>query len=303
MATVGTLKSILTLDVAGFGKGINRAVKDINRFQRGIGNITRALSFFGGAFGLGFTGTAIVRGLTKRIEQIDKLSQQSRETGVSLKSLGVSLNETAVRDVQRANAEINKLKTSWQSFADTVVANVSRIATAMSKLVSPTPPPARAIGTIPRGPADLVAEASKAAGRRTSAFQSQVEAARARLTPEGRRDAVVRARTRLANERQDRMERAAAERVERRGLDEVHRREVIDRRRILAGTAPSPGSLIQQPPNAAAPSQTRQRQERTLEKIEKNTFDVLQELKRADDAWQRELQRRREEENGGVSIN
>lgn len=323
MATsVGVLKSVLTLDVAGFGKGINRAIKDVNRFQRTMGNVSRALSFFGGAFGLGFTGTAIVRGLTRRVDQINELANEAQKTGVSLKSLGVHLNEVAVRDVQRANAEVVKLKSSWREFADTIVANVAPRLEGVSRQMRNILDIGKDIGAFvtginpPSGPGSPLtaprsrpSEAADAAAMRTGALRTHVSAARARMTPERQAEMLRAARVRISNARQDAMELAAAQRAEQRQLDNIRRKEVLDRRAIINGrTSRGPMQLRNETfLGTPVPSRngTPNNSERSLKKIEENTFDMLKEMQRLDEAWQREMERRSQESNGGggVSIN
>lgn len=180
MANAGILKAILNLDVAGFGKGMNRALKDVTRFQRSIGGITRALTFFGGAFGLAFTGTAMVRGLRRRLNSVDELAKKADETGVSFKSLGLDLDETAVRKMQEAEQAVERLGRAFDRLVNVSVAKVApAVSTAMSiaaeaieDVQNPEQANRRAAANLAQFHKDVAAEA---ASMRTPAQRAEIE--------------------------------------------------------------------------------------------------------------------------------
>jgi len=103
---VGILKSILTLDVSGFGKGMLRAQKDIARFQTGVSRIGSSLTFFGGAFGLAFTGRAIVGGIKRRIDDLDSMAEAADRVGVDVRKLAGLKFAGKFFDVDPATIEV-----------------------------------------------------------------------------------------------------------------------------------------------------------------------------------------------------
>jgi hypothetical protein len=227
--TVGTLKSILTLDASGFGKGIGRALKDVNRFQRTVGSITKTLSFFTGAFGVTLGATALFRGQLRRMDTIRDLAEQAERTGVSLKSLGVDLEANGVRRVVQAQRAVDSLKTSWRQLADTIVSGVApALRTASEGLMQIFEPPQVPPKATPKKkPFEIAQDAAEA---RLKDLRGTIQSAKAAQDVGATINA---ARRRKSNERADEMADAEQRRKDQQRSNELRRNEISATREMI----------------------------------------------------------------------
>jgi len=304
------------LDVAGFGKGINRAVKDVSRFQRTMGKITRGLSFFGGAFGLGFTGTALARGLVRRIDQIDNLAAEAEKTGVSLTSLGVSLDKNAIGKVRKAAQEIDKLKSSWSAFRDEVVAQAAGPMTRWLDVVNSGRSFSFKEIVAGKNTGPAIELPKKAGGPEQDALGRLVEARRLRFaTPIDHQRRAASIAAQRAQERADAFANTRGEQETARRTAAIRVREGNLRRKIMSGQNIGDESLQRQltggpairpmTSNGRNPLWDMVRQsspvndaQKELKQLNDTQKKALDELKRLDEIWAREMMRRANEAEG-----